>query len=93
MKAISALVLILVAAVSAAPFSNGTGKTYVIVGQNYLNEWQSFQSSVKTPAGISVYGDIWSGALNSDSQNLLNHYAQSASFVTLICSSLLLEWY
>ncbi|KAI0433098.1 hypothetical protein F5Y09DRAFT_339094 [Xylaria sp. FL1042] len=53
------------------------GQTYLNIGQNYANEWDSFASGIKTPAGISVYGDIYNGALNSDSQNLLSHYASS----------------
>lgn len=47
------------------------------VGQSYGDEWQAFASAIKKPAGISLYGDIYSGALNSDSQNLLATYAQS----------------
>ncbi|KAI1317246.1 hypothetical protein F5Y16DRAFT_419819 [Xylariaceae sp. FL0255] len=51
------------------------GQTYVNIGQNYVDEWNSFASGVKKPAGISVYGDIYSGALNSDSVTLLSSYA------------------
>ena len=51
------------------------------VGQNYEVEWQSFADAIKTPAGISVYGDIYSGALDPDSQNLLSIYAQSNTYV------------
>ncbi|KAI1428173.1 hypothetical protein F5Y12DRAFT_78866 [Xylaria sp. FL1777] len=53
------------------------GQTYFNVGQNYANEWNGFQSGVKKPAGISVYGNIYDGTLNSDSQNLLATYAGS----------------
>ncbi|KAI0192736.1 hypothetical protein EV127DRAFT_490939 [Xylaria flabelliformis] len=55
------------------------GHTYLNVGQNYLNEWQGFQSGVKKPAGISVYGNIYDGALNSDSVNLLASYASDGN--------------
>ena len=51
------------------------GSTIFNIGQNYVSEWNSFASAVKTPSGISVYGDIYSGALNSDSQILLSQYA------------------
>ena len=51
------------------------GQTFINIGQNYHREWHGFASHVKTPAGISVYGDIWSGALNPDSQSLLTKYA------------------
>ncbi|KAI9655358.1 MAG: hypothetical protein M1821_005505 [Bathelium mastoideum] len=70
---------LLIPTVTAVPLKPRTGQTYLSIGQNYLDEWQSFQSSIETPAGISVYGDIWSGALNSDSQNLLSGYAGSQS--------------
>ena len=83
MKSIQVLALAFVALVSAAPLEKRAGQTSVVIGQNYLDEWQSFQSGVKTPAGISTYGDIWSGALNSDSQNLLSAYAASESYVYL----------
>ena len=58
-------------------FSNSSSSgTFFNVGQNYADEWQAFQSGTgKTPAGISVYGDIYSGALNSDSINILPTYA------------------
>ena len=51
------------------------------IGQNYETEWLGFANAVKKPAGISVYGDIYSGALNPDSQNLLSTYAQSNTYV------------
>ncbi|KAL9084694.1 MAG: hypothetical protein Q9165_007942 [Trypethelium subeluteriae] len=73
------LVIILVAVTVATPLKKQAGQTYISIGQNYLNEWQSFQSGIKSPAGISTYGDIWSGALNSDSQDLLAGYAASGT--------------
>ncbi|KAI0814658.1 hypothetical protein GGR55DRAFT_441433 [Xylaria sp. FL0064] len=80
--------LIQACSVIAIPLASETGanegalsarasQTYLNIGQNYANEWDSFASGLRTPAGISVYGDIYSGALNSDSQNLLAHYASS----------------
>lgn len=61
---------------SGTPFTNSSSGIFFNIGQNYADEWQGFQSGTgKTPAGISVYGDIYSGALNSDSQNLLSTYA------------------
>ncbi|GAP91550.1 putative endoglucanase H [Rosellinia necatrix] len=59
--------------------SSRAGKTYLNIGQNYASEWDSFASRVKTPAGISVYGDIYGGELNTDSQNILTRYAGSHS--------------
>lgn len=56
------------------------GGTAFLVGQNYADEWAAFQTGTgKTPAGISVYGDIWSGALNSDSDPFLSSYAGANS--------------
>lgn len=51
------------------------GQTYFNIGQNYANELASFESSVKKAAGVSVYGNIYDGTLNSDSQDLLATYA------------------
>ena len=67
----------------------GSGSTFVNIGQNYLDEWNSFASGVKTPAGISVYGNIYDGALNSDSQTLLASYAQSRRLSRLMPKNLL----
>ena len=53
----------------------------VNIGQNYVDEWQAFATAIRKPAGISVYGDIYSGALDSDSQTLLAEYAQSDRYV------------
>lgn len=53
------------------------GQTIMNIGQNYVNEWDAFASAVKTPSGISVYGNIYDGALNTDSQTLLSSYASS----------------
>lgn len=53
------------------------GQTYLNIGQNYANEWDAFASAVKTPAGISVYGNIYDGALTSAAQTLLSQYAGS----------------
>ena len=64
-----------------APASNATaGNIFFDVGQNYESEWQNFAKLIKKPAGISVYGDIYSGALNPDSQTLLSTYAQSNTY-------------
>ena len=72
----SVQLLTLAAAVSAVPTTKRQGgSTQFVIGQNYLNEWQSFESGVKTPAGVSLYGDIWTGALNPESQELLADYA------------------
>ena len=65
------LLLAFLPVILAAPIQPGS--TFVNIGQNYLTEWQGF-SRIKTPAGISVYGDIYSG-LNSDSVELLEAYA------------------
>lgn len=51
------------------------GNTQLVVGQNYANEWQAFQTSIKTPAGISLYGDIYDGMLNTDSIDILESYS------------------
>ena len=65
-----------------APSSNTSASgIFFNVGQNYEAEWQGFANAIKIPAGISVYGDIYSGALNPDSQNLLATYAQSGRYV------------
>ena len=63
------------ATTSATQFAPPAGQTLFNVGQNYVDEWNAFASAIKTPSGISVYGDIYSGALNSDSQTLLQQYA------------------
>ena len=63
--------------VEKGSWAPSAGSTIVNIGQNYFDEWNSYASAVKTPSGISVYGDIYSGALNSDSQNLLSQYAAS----------------
>ena len=47
----------------------------MIVGQNYWDEWTSFASAMGTPAGISVYGELFQGTLNMDSQDMLSKYA------------------
>lgn len=68
------------AAVAAPAISKRDGSTAFLVGQNYADEWAAFQSGTrKTPAGISLYGDIWSGALNSDSTTFLPSYASQHS--------------
>lgn len=75
MKANQALTLAFAAAASATPIARQAGSTQFIIGQNYLEEWRGFESGVKTAAGISLYGDIWTGALNPESQELLAAYA------------------
>ncbi|KXN84666.1 Beta-1,3-xylanase TXYA [Leucoagaricus sp. SymC.cos] len=66
-------------------FAPPSGRTYFVVGQNYEPEWNGFASGTgKTPAGISVYGDIYRGALNSDSQAMLADYASKHSGVVEI---------
>ncbi|KAH8167403.1 hypothetical protein CIB48_g821 [Xylaria polymorpha] len=55
------------------------GQTIFNVGQNYVDEWNGFQSRVKKPSGISLYGNIYDGTLNSDSQNLLAQYAAAGN--------------
>ncbi|KAL9611834.1 MAG: hypothetical protein Q9167_003527 [Letrouitia subvulpina] len=76
------LAILLAYHVVCAPFASlaprqapVNGKTYVNIGQNYFNEWEDFATAIKTPAGISVYGDIYGGALNPDSVDLLSRYA------------------
>lgn len=64
--------------------SRQSGSTQFLIGQNYLNEWRGFESGVQTPAGISLYGDIWTGALNTDSQELLAAYAADHEYVHLL---------
>lgn len=59
-------------------------QTYLNIGQNYVDEWNSFSSEVKVPAGISVYGDIYDGILNPDSQTLLEAYAAAHKYVDLL---------
>lgn len=85
------LITLLAYHVTSAPFTSlaqrqapVTGKTYVNIGQNYFNEWEGFATAIKTPAGISVYGDIYAGALNPDSVDLLSRYAGQHSSVFLI---------
>ena len=58
----------------AAFVGTAAAATQFSVGQNYFDEWQDFQSGIETPAGVSVYGDIYSGALNSDSESLMKSY-------------------
>lgn len=68
-----------------AAFTPSASQTYLVVGQNYENEWNGFASGTgKTPAGISVYGDVYTGALNSDSQTMLADYASKHSGVVEI---------
>ena len=75
---LAALALFASSVLSAPLVNKRDGSTFFIVGQNYANEWQDFATGTgKTPAGISVYGDIWSGALNSDSVDSLSTYAAS----------------
>ena len=77
MKFASYLSLLGATAALAAPLDSRAGVINFVVGQNYIDEWDAFKSALVTPAGISTYGDIWSGALNSDSQTLLSTYAAS----------------
>ncbi|KAF9887173.1 hypothetical protein FE257_010427 [Aspergillus nanangensis] len=63
--------------VARRSFAPTAGSTVVSIGQNYDDEWHAFADSVKTPSGISFYGNIYDGALNSDSQTLLADYAGS----------------
>ena len=72
-----ATILGFIALVSTTQFAPPAGQTLFNVGQNYINEWNGFASAIKVPAGISVYGDIYSGALNSDSRTLLQQYSTS----------------
>ncbi|KAJ3562448.1 hypothetical protein NP233_g9563 [Leucocoprinus birnbaumii] len=93
---LASTVLIAVSFVNAAPaaaaktlgqpqFAPSAGQTYFVIGQNYEAEWNAFASGTgKTPAGISVYGDIYSGALNSDSVSMLADYASKHSGVVEI---------
>ena len=60
---------------TATQFAPSSGKTILNIGQNYADEWDGFASGDKIPAGISVYGDIYSGGLNSDSKTLLQQYS------------------
>lgn len=50
-------------------------QTNVVIGQNYLDEWNGFTNKAQLPAGISLYGNIFDGTLNADSQELLEAYA------------------
>ncbi len=83
MKISNLFVAALLSTANAGPLTRQDGSTQFVIGQNYLNEWQDFAEAVKTPAGVSLYGDIWIGALNSDSQQLLEAYAGSHKFDTL----------
>ena len=59
-----------------AHYDPGLGRTLVLIGQNYLDEYQQYsQDSGSLPAGASTYGDIYSGQLNKDSQNLIEALA------------------
>ena len=75
MKFASYLPLLSATSALAAPLDSRAGGINFVVGQNYIDEWDAFKSALVMPAGISTYGDIWSGALNSDSQTLLSTYA------------------
>ena len=80
------MLAVLAGCVLSAPRPNnkksGNGTTFFNIGQNYFDEWQAFATGTGiTPAGISVYGDIYSGALNSDSVNLLSSYAAAHRYV------------
>lgn len=75
MKATKVSLLLATMATAIPLASRQAGSTQFLIGQNYLNEWRGFESGVQTPAGISLYGDIWTGALNPDSQELLSTYA------------------
>jgi hypothetical protein len=76
MKTNAAFALASAAVASATPIARQAGSTQFIIGQNYLNEWRGFESGVRKPAGISLYGDIWgAGGLNPESQELLAAYA------------------
>lgn len=58
---------------SGPGYDPGAGKTLLLIGQNYLNEYQGYINGIGiAPAGASVYGDIYSGALNPDSQQLVD---------------------
>lgn len=88
-----ALITLLVYHVNSAPFASlaprqgpAAGQTYVNIGQNYFSEWEGFATTIKTPAGISVYGDIYAGALNPDSVDLLSRYAGQHSSVLFLWS-------
>ncbi|KAI9839783.1 MAG: hypothetical protein M1837_002022 [Sclerophora amabilis] len=70
---------------NVAPRQYGSGgKTFVNIGQNYHSEWAGFEQNIKTPAGISLYGGIYEGALNPESQDLLKRYAAEHSGYVVI---------
>ena len=55
-------------------FDPGNGQTLLLIGQNYQSEYQGYSNGTGlAPAGASVYGDIYAGAFNTDSQNLVNY--------------------
>ena len=54
-------------------FAPGNGKTLSLIGQNYLPEYQGYISGTGiTPAGCSIYGEIYTGLLDTDSVSLLS---------------------
>lgn len=51
-----------------------TGKTRLLVGQEYIDDFNSFRNATGViPAGVSIYATLYSGALNTDSAALLSY--------------------
>ena len=63
-----------VKAASSSLYDPGPGKTLQLIGQDYTSDYQDYVTATGlAPAGGSLYGDIYSGGLDSSSQALLNY--------------------
>ena len=57
------------------------GKTIVDIGQESAAEWNTFAKAVKQPAGVSVYGELYDGALHPKSADVLTLVGKSYAYV------------
>ena len=60
----SVLFLALCLTLTAQQYDPGSGKTVLLIGQTWQQEFQDYVSGVKPPAGSSHYGEIYSGEIN-----------------------------
>ncbi len=61
---LSVLMLALCYTLAAQKYDPGSGKTVLLIGQTWQQEFQDYVSGVKPPGGSSHYGEIYSGEIN-----------------------------
>ena len=59
---------------ATAQYNPGKGKTLLLIGQTWQQEFQNYVNAVKPPAGSSHYGEIYKGEINQGDDAFGNNF-------------------